>query len=399
MMDRDMSETLSEALSETLSETGHLAAELIRRPSVTPDDAGCQELLRGRLEALGFACETMRFGAVTNLWATLGDSGPLFVFAGHTDVVPPGPLAQWRSDPFTPTIHDGRLYGRGAADMKGAVAAMITAAESFLGQYKNKTRPAFRIGFLITSDEEAEAVDGTVKVIDELTRRGERIDCCLIGEPSCVNRLGDTIKIGRRGSINASLTIRGSQGHIAYPQLSVNPIHEALPLLNELIGIEWDRGNAAFPPTSLQISNIKAGTGADNVIPGTLQLRFNLRYSTEIDADQIRARVGELLERSGVDHELRWHESGRPFLSESTVLRGLVTDCIEQELGLRPEHSTSGGTSDGRFIAPAGAEVVEFGPCNESIHQINENVALADLDALSRVYRNVLANFNSRLPA
>ncbi|MCY4269228.1 MAG: succinyl-diaminopimelate desuccinylase [Gammaproteobacteria bacterium] len=390
-------------MTQALSKTGNLAAELIRRPSVTPDDAGCQELLRGRLEALGFACETMRFGAVTNLWATLGDSGPLFVFAGHTDVVPPGPLAQWRSDPFTPTIHDGRLYGRGAADMKGGVAAMITATESFLSQYKDedKTTPAFRIGFLITSDEEAEAIDGTAKVVDELTRRGERIDYCLIGEPSCVERLGDTIKIGRRGSINGALTIRGSQGHIAYPQLSVNPIHEALPLLNELIGIEWDQGNAAFPPTSLQISNIKAGTGAENVIPGTLQLRFNLRYSTEIDAGQIRARVGELLERSGVDHELRWHESGRPFLSESTVLRGLVTDCIEQELGLRPEHSTSGGTSDGRFIAPAGAEVVEFGPCNESIHQINENVALADLDALSRIYqrvlrRRLLANFAPR---
>ncbi len=377
-------------MAEALSKTGHLAAELIRRPSVTPDDAGCQELLRGRLEALGFACETMRFGAVTNLWATLGDSGPLLVFAGHTDVVPPGPLAQWHSDPFTPTIRDGRLYGRGAADMKGAVAAMITAVESFLGQDK----PAFRIGFLITSDEEAEAVDGTAKVIDELTRRGERIDYCLIGEPSCVSRLGDTIKIGRRGSINASLSIRGSQGHIAYPQQSVNPIHKALPLLDELIRIEWDQGSAAFPPTSLQISNIKAGTGADNVIPGTLQLRFNLRYSTAIDAGQIRARVGELLERAGVDHELRWHESGRPFLSESTVLRGLVTDCIEQELGLRPEHSTSGGTSDGRFIAPAGAEVVEFGPCNESIHQINENVVATDLDALSRVYRRILANFN-----
>jgi len=390
-------------MTQALSKTGNLAAELIRRPSVTPDDAGCQELLRGRLEVLGFACETMRFGAVTNLWATLGDSGPLFVFAGHTDVVPPGPLAQWRSDPFTPTIHDGRLYGRGAADMKGGVAAMITATESFLSQCKDedKTTPGFRIGFLITSDEEAEAVDGTAKVIDELTRRGEHIDYCLIGEPSCVERLGDTIKIGRRGSINGALTIRGSQGHIAYPQLSVNPIHEALPLLNELIGIEWDQGNAAFPPTSLQISNIKAGTGAENVIPGTLQLRFNLRYSTEIDAGQIRARVGELLERSGVDHELRWHESGRPFLSESTVLRGLVTDCIEQELGLRPEHSTSGGTSDGRFIAPAGAEVVEFGPCNESIHQINENVALADLDALSRIYhrvlrRRLLANFAPR---
>lgn len=390
-------------MTQALSKTGNLAAELIRRPSVTPDDAGCQELLRGRLEALGFACETMRFGAVTNLWATLGDSGPLFVFAGHTDVVPPGPLAQWRSDPFTPTIHDGRLYGRGAADMKGGVAAMITATESFLSQYKDedKTTPGFRIGFLITSDEEAEAIDGTAKVVDELIRRGERIDYCLIGEPSCVERLGDTIKIGRRGSINGALTIRGSQGHIAYPQLSVNPIHEALPLLNELIGIEWDQGNAAFPPTSLQISNIKAGTGAENVIPGTLQLRFNLRYSTEIDAGQIRARVGELLERSGVDHELRWHESGRPFLSESTVLRGLVTDCIEQELGLRPEHSTSGGTSDGRFIAPAGAEVVEFGPCNESIHQINENVALADLDALSRIYqrvlrRRLLANFAPR---
>ena len=367
-----------------------LAAELIRRPSVTPEDAGCQEVLRGRLEALGFHCETMQFGAVTNLWATRGASGPLFVFAGHTDVVPPGPIAAWSSDPFEPSIRDGRLYGRGAADMKGAVAAMVTATESYLAQSK----PAFRLGFLITSDEEAEAVDGTVKVIEELGRRGEQIDYCLVGEPSCVRRLGDTIKIGRRGSINGLLTIRGSQGHIAYPQQSVNPIHKALPLLDALINIEWDRGNAAFPPTSLQISNINAGTGADNVIPGELQARFNLRYSTEIDAGQIRARVEELLDEAEVDHALSWHESGRPFLTESTKLRGIVAQAIEGELGVKPEQATSGGTSDGRFIAPTGAEVVEFGPCNESIHRVDENVATADLEALSRVYHRILEAFD-----
>ena len=370
-----------------MSATFELAAELIRRPSISPDDAGCQSILRGRLEALGFACETMQFGAVTNLWATLGDSGPLLVLAGHTDVVPPGPESDWLSGPFTPSVRDGRLYGRGAADMKGAVAAMLTATEDFLASI----RPKCRLGFLITSDEEAEAVDGTAKVMAELRRRGERIDYCLVGEPSCVERLGDTIKIGRRGSINGLLTVRGMQGHVAYPDKSVNPIHQALPALRALVEEEWDRGNAAFPPTSLQISNIHAGAGADNVIPGALELRFNLRYSTAIDADRIRARVEELLGREQLDFELRWHESGLPFLNESGYFRGLVDQCIQRELGVKPEHSTSGGTSDGRFIAPAGAEVVEFGPCNESIHRVNENIPLDELDALARVYRRILA--------
>lgn len=373
-----------------MSATLELATELIRLPSVTPEDAGCQELLRTRLEALGFVCETMRFGDVTNLWATLGDSGPLFVFAGHTDVVPPGPRQEWHSDPFAPEVRDGKLYGRGAADMKSAVAAMVTAAEDFLAGNILK----HRLGYLITSDEEGPAVDGTVKVVDELQRRGERIDYCLVGEPSCVERLGDTVKIGRRGSINGLLTVKGLQGHVAYPQQSINPIHEALPALSRLIEEAWDRGNDSFPPTCLQISNIKAGTGADNVIPGALQARFNLRYSTEIDAGRIRQRVTQLLDKGGFDYDIRWHESGRPFLTESGVLGDLVADCIEQELGIVPERSTTGGTSDGRFIAPTGAQVVEFGPCNESIHRVNENVDLEELDALSRIYRRILESFN-----
>ena len=373
-----------------MSATLELATELIRQPSVTPEDAGCQELLRTRLEALGFVCETMRFGDVTNLWAALGNSGPLFVFAGHTDVVPPGPRQEWHSDPFAPEVRDGKLYGRGAADMKSAVAAMVTAAEDFLAGNILK----HRLGYLITSDEEGPAVDGTVKVMDELQRRGERIDYCLVGEPSCVERLGDTVKIGRRGSINGLLTVKGLQGHVAYPQQSINPIHEALPALSRLIEEAWDQGNDSFPPTCLQISNIKAGTGADNVIPGALQARFNLRYSTEIDAGRIRQRVTQLLDKGGFDYDIRWHESGRPFLTESGVLGDLVADCIEQELGIVPERSTTGGTSDGRFIAPTGAQVVEFGPCNESIHRVNENVDLEELDALSRIYRRILESFN-----
>ncbi|MDE0480231.1 MAG: succinyl-diaminopimelate desuccinylase [Gammaproteobacteria bacterium] len=374
-----------------MSATFELAADLIRLPSVTPEDASCQELLRARLEALGFACETMQFGEVTNLWATLGDSGPLLVFAGHTDVVPPGPLRQWHSDPFKPEVRDGKLYGRGAADMKGAVAAMVTAAEDFLADNILK----HQLGYLITSDEEGPAVDGTARVMDELQRRGEKIDYCLVGEPSCVERLGDTVKIGRRGSINGLLTVKGLQGHVAYPQLSVNPIHEALPALTRLIEEEWDRGNASFPPTCLQISNINAGAGADNVIPGTLEAQFNLRYSPEIDADRIRERVAQLLDSAGFEYEIDWHESGRPFLTESREFADRVAACIEQELGVVPERSTSGGTSDGRFIAPTGTQVVEFGPCNESIHRVNENVALDELDALAGVYRRIIESFNT----
>ena len=374
-----------------MSATFELAADLIRLPSVTPEDAGCQELLRARLEALGFTCETMQFGEVTNLWATLGDSGPLLVFAGHTDVVPPGPRRQWHSDPFEPEVRDGKLYGRGAADMKGAVAAMVTAAEDFLADNILK----HRLGYLITSDEEGPAVDGTARVMDELQRRGEKIDYCLVGEPSCVERLGDTVKIGRRGSINGLLTVKGLQGHVAYPQQSVNPIHEALPALTRLIEEEWDRGNASFPPTCLQISNINAGTGADNVIPGTLEVQFNLRYSPEIYAYRIRERVAQLLDAAGFEYEIDWHESGQPFLTESREFADQVAACIEQELGVVPERSTSGGTSDGRFIAPTGTQVVEFGPCNESIHRVNENVALDELDALAGVYRRIMESFNT----
>lgn len=370
-----------------MSETLALARRLIARPSVTPDDAGCQELLAERLGAMGFAVERMPFGAVSNLWAALGRDGPLLVFAGHTDVVPPGPAGAWRFDPFAPVERDGWLYGRGSADMKGSLAAMVTAAARFLA---SGARPRCRLGFLITSDEEGPAVDGTRRVVETLSARGVGIDYCLVGEPSCRRRLGDTIKIGRRGSLNGELTVRGVKRHVAYPERGGNPIHRAAPALAALAAERWDEGNASFPPTSFQISNVNAGVGAHNVVPGILEARFNFRYSTESTAETLRERTEEILRRSGADFELRWLHSGRPFLTERTEFIGTVSAAVEAVAGAAPERSTDGGTSDGRFIAPTGAQVVEFGPVNATIHQVDERVRIADLDRLSRIYEEVL---------
>jgi succinyl-diaminopimelate desuccinylase len=366
-----------------MTPTLELACALIQRPSVTPDDQGCQQLLATRLEPLGFHIEHLRFGDVDNLWARHGSSGPLFVFAGHTDVVPPGPLEEWTSDPFRPEIRGAALYGRGAADMKGSIAAMVTACERFLAVHNGH---AGSIAFLITSDEEGPAVDGTVKVIEQLAGRGEHIDWCLVGEPTSQHQLGDMIKIGRRGSLNGTLTVKGRQGHVAYPQLAENPIHRTAPALAELAITEWDQGNEYFPPTTFQVSSIRAGTGATNVIPGILELDFNLRFSTESSADSLQARIQEILSRHGLD----WNLSGLPFLTEAGELVSAVSSAIRDVTGLETELSTSGGTSDGRFIAPTGSQVVELGPSNATIHQVNENVNIGDLEKLSLVYEKVL---------
>ena len=370
-----------------MSETLQLARDLIGHPSVTPEDAGCQTLMCTRLEALGFECQQLPFDDVSNLWARHGREAPLLVFAGHTDVVPPGPLDQWQSDPFVPEVRDGCLYGRGAADMKGSLAAMVTACEAFVARH-----PQHRgsIAFLITSDEEGPAVNGTVRVVEWLQQRGEKIDWCLVGEPSSEQRAGDVIKNGRRGSLNGRLTVRGKQGHVAYPHLAANPIHLAAPALAELAAIEWDRGNAHFPPTTFQISNLHAGTGAENVIPGELQLMFNLRYSTELTEQQIRARVEEVLARHGLDYSLSWRLSGEPFLTAAGELVDAARAAIAEVAHIEARLSTSGGTSDGRFIAPTGAQVLELGPINATIHQVNECVAVSALDELAEIYRRIL---------
>ncbi len=370
----------------TPSPTLELAMELIRRRSITPEDAGCQNLLAERLERLGFRVERLRFGEVDNLWARLGDDAPLFAFAGHTDVVPPGPVERWQSPPFEPTLQDGCLYGRGAADMKGSIAAMVTACERFLAT----SRPGGSIAFLITSDEEGPAVDGTVKVIEFLEKRDEKIDWCLVGEPTCAERLGDTLKNGRRGSLGGRLRVFGKQGHIAYPHLAQNPVHAALPALTELCATEWDRGNAFFPPTSFQISNIHAGTGATNVIPGELEVSFNFRFSTEVTDTELRRRVESILEAGGFDYDLEWTLSGQPFLTPAGRLVDAARAAVGEVTGLEPQLSTSGGTSDGRFIAPTGAEVVELGPLNATIHQIDERVGIQELEQLSAIYERIL---------
>jgi len=370
-----------------MSDTLELAKTLIAAPSVTPEDAGCQSLLAARLEALGFRIEHMRFGAVDNLWARRGTETPLFAFAGHTDVVPPGPADQWTTPPFTPAIRDGMLYGRGAADMKGSIAAMVTACERFIA-----SEPDHRgsIAFLITSDEEGVAVDGTVRVVELLEGRGEKIDWCLVGEPTCRARFGDVIKNGRRGSLGGLLKVRGVQGHVAYPHLADNPIHRVAPALAELCAHRWDQGNAYFPPTSFQVSNIHAGTGADNVIPGSIEVLFNFRYSTEVTAEDLRTTVEALLQRFGLDYELVWRHSGRPFLTAPGTLIDATRRAIREATDAECELSTDGGTSDGRFIAPTGAEVVEFGPRNSTIHKVNECVSVEDLDTLSRIYEGLL---------
>jgi len=370
-----------------MTPTLELACDLIQRPSVTPDDQGCQQLLATRLEPLGFQIEHLRFGDVDNLWARHGSDGPLFVFAGHTDVVPTGPPEEWTSDPFRPDIRDGDLYGRGAADMKGSIAAMVTACERFLAAHDGH---AGSIGFLITSDEEGPAVDGTVKVVEQLAGRGVHIDWCLVGEPTSQQQLGDMIKIGRRGSLNATLTVSGRQGHVAYPQLAENPIHRAAPALAELAATEWDQGNEHFPPTTFQASGIRAGTGATNVIPGTLELDFNLRFSTESSADSLQAHIQDILSRHGLDYTVDWTLSGQPFLTAPGALVTAVSSAIRGVTGLETELSTSGGTSDGRFIAPTGSQVVELGPANATIHQVNENVNIEHLEKLSLVYEKVL---------
>jgi succinyl-diaminopimelate desuccinylase len=370
-----------------MEKTLALACELIRRPSVTPEDAGCQALMMEQLDDLGFSCTPLRFGDVDNFWAERGKSGPIMVFAGHTDVVPPGPEDQWLYPPFEPTLVDGSLYGRGAADMKGSLAAMLVACEEFVAAHPD--HPG-RIGFLITSDEEGIAINGTVKVMEYLQQQGKTIDWCLVGEPSSSNRLGDVIKNGRRGSLGAKLTIRGVQGHIAYPHLADNPIHRSLPALQALTGELWDEGNEFFPPTSMQISNIGGGTGATNVIPGTLELQFNFRFSTQVTEAQLRERTEAILDAHELEYELKWALSGQPFLTGSGALVAATLASIDAETGQAAELSTAGGTSDGRFIAPAGVQLVELGPINASIHKINEVVLADDLPRLAAIYRGII---------
>jgi len=370
-----------------MSPTLELSRALIARPSVTPDDQGCQQLLAERLEQIGFVIENLRFDDVDNLWARRGTTGPLFAFAGHTDVVPAGPLADWDTDPFEPVVRDGYLYGRGSADMKGSIAAMVTACERFVAEHADHSGS---MAFLITSDEEGPAVNGTVKVIDELEARGEKINWCLVGEPSSKDQTGDTIKNGRRGSLNGVLTIQGRQGHVAYPQLADNPIHRATPALAELATIEWDHGNEFFPPTTFQISNISAGTGAENVIPGSMELLFNLRFSTESTAGSLQARIAEILDKHGLNYDIQWRLSGQPFLTPAGELVEAARHAIQTSTGIATELSTSGGTSDGRFIAPTGAQVVELGPVNATIHQTNECVNISELDRLSGIYEEIL---------
>ncbi len=370
-----------------MSATVDLARELVSRASVTPGDAGCQQLLGERLAALGFELEPMAFGEVSNLWARRGRAGPLFCFAGHTDVVPPGPADRWQHPPFSAAVHDGALWGRGAADMKGSLAAMVTACEAFVG-----THPDHRgsIAFLITSDEEGPSVDGTVKVVEALEARGETIRWCLVGEPSSTDRAGDTVKNGRRGSLGGRLTVHGVQGHVAYPHLADNPIHALAPALLELTTTSWDQGSEHFPPTTFQISNIHGGTGADNVIPGELEVWFNFRFSTAVTAPELKERVAAILRHHGVRHDIHWRLSGEPFLTPAGALVDAVQAAVKTVTGMDTRLSTAGGTSDGRFIAPTGAEVVELGPVNATIHKVDERVDVADLDRLSLMYLRVL---------
>jgi succinyl-diaminopimelate desuccinylase len=370
-----------------MSDTLALAKELIARPSVTPEDSGCQTILAQRLQTLGFQIEPLRFGDVDNLWARRGSEGPLFVFAGHTDVVPTGPESDWRHPPFSPTEENGMLYGRGAADMKGSLAAMITATERFLAQHANHKGS---IAYLLTSDEEGVAIDGTVKVVEWLQARKEHIDWCLVGEPTSTDKVGDVIKNGRRGSLGATLTVRGMQGHVAYPHLAKNPVHLFAPALAELVATEWDQGNEYFPPTTFQISNIRGGTGATNVIPGELTVVFNFRFSTEVTDTMLRSQVEAVLKKHQLDYTIDWQLSGHPFLTPEGELVDAAQQAIDCVCGYTTELSTSGGTSDGRFIAPTGAQVLELGPLNATIHKVDEHVGVADLDTLSKVYEQIL---------
>lgn len=370
-----------------MDKTLELCCDLIRRPSVTPADCGCQALMMERLSAIGFECTPLQFGDVANFWATRGSGGPILVFAGHTDVVPTGPEAQWDTPPFEPTLKGDTLFGRGTADMKASLAAMIVACEEFVASHPNHSG---RIGFLITSDEEGPAVDGTVRIMEYLQQQGEQIDWCLVGEPSSTTELGDVIKNGRRGSLNATLTIHGTQGHIAYPHLADNPIHRAAPALQALTTQTWDEGNSFFPPTSMQISNINGGTGATNVIPGDLEVVFNFRFSTELTDMDLRQRTEAILDAHSLDYTIAWSLSGQPFLTPSGELVDAAVASIRKVTGLETQLSTSGGTSDGRFIAPSGAQVVELGPINATIHKLNEEVHAPDLPRLAAIYRGIL---------
>tara|TARA_R110001592_G_scaffold52649_5_gene161249 strand:- start:5363 stop:6502 length:1140 start_codon:yes stop_codon:yes gene_type:complete len=374
-------------MAEQLSKTLLLAQKLIQQNSVTPEDAACQEIMMAHLAPLGFSGETMPFEDVTNLWARKGNSAPVLAFAGHTDVVPTGPLGQWTYPPFEALIKDGMLHGRGAADMKGSLAAFMTACERFLARHPDHKGS---IAYLITSDEEGPAKNGTVKVVETLEARNEKIDWCLVGEPSSTKILGDVIKNGRRGSLNGKLIIKGKQGHVAYPHLANNPIHLVMPALNELCAIRWDTGNEFFPATSFQITNFNSGTGATNVIPGTVELLFNFRFSTELRADELKTSVHAILDKHSLLYDLEWNLSGEPFLTPAGPLVDAAVKSIREIKGIETELSTSGGTSDGRFIAPTGAQVLELGPLNATIHQINEHVSAQDLDDLSTIYESIL---------
>jgi succinyl-diaminopimelate desuccinylase len=364
-----------------------LAQDLIRRRSVTPEDGGCQELLAARLAKAGFACEPMRFGEVSNLWARRGKAKPLVCFAGHTDVVPTGPLSEWHSDPFVPTLRDGKLYGRGAADMKSSIAAFTVAAEAFV---KERPDHAGSIALLLTSDEEGPAVDGTVKVVEVLQKRGETMDYCIVGEPTSVDALGDMLKNGRRGSLSGRLTVRGIQGHVAYPHLARNPVHQLAPALAELAKTQWDRGNEAFPPTTWQVSNIHAGTGVGNVIPGSVEVDFNFRFSTESTQESLTQKVDAILKKHGLDYSLAWVLGARPFLSKEGRLAQAATQVCKRHTGHNAELSTTGGTSDARFIIEISPEVLELGPVNASIHKLNEHIEVAALEQLASIYLDIL---------
>ncbi len=374
---------------EQASPTLKLAMDLIQEQSVTPDDAQCQAMMMQRLEAIGFECTELNFGEVKNFWAVRRGStdGPLLCFAGHTDVVPTGPESEWQTPPFEPALKDGYLFGRGAADMKGSLAAMVTACEDFIASSPDHRG---RIAFLITSDEEGPAVNGTVKVVEWLQQQGEQIDCCLVGEPSSTERVGDIIKNGRRGSLGCRMTVNGIQGHVAYPHLAKNPVHLAAPAIAELAATEWDQGNDHFPATSFQVSNIHAGTGATNVIPGTMEVVFNFRFSTETNADELKSRTRAILDKHGLDAELDWNLSGEPFLTAEGELVNATVAAIKDITGYAGKLSTAGGTSDGRFIAPTGSQVVELGPVNATIHKVDECVRYEDLDTLSSIYQRIL---------
>lgn len=382
-------------MAQTMSDSATiaLAKDLMARASVTPHDEGCQELMIARLEAIGFSVERMRFGEVDNFWARRGTEKPVLAFAGHTDVVPSGPEDQWHTPPFEPTIKDGYLYGRGAADMKGSLAAWVVALEEFVAQHPDHRGS---LALLITSDEEGPFVDGTTRVIDTLEARGEKMDWCIVGEPSSTSTLGDVIKNGRRGSLTALISAKGIQGHVAYPHLVSNPIHKVAPALAELASTTWDEGNDFFPPTSFQIANINGGTGASNVVPGHVDIMCNFRYSTELTADDLTTRVEAILDAHQVEYDIHWTYNGLPFLTSSGALVDACRDSIKAVTGTQTQLSTAGGTSDGRFIAPTGAQVVELGPCNATIHKLNECVKVSDLEELTLVYQGVLTRLMAK---